>query len=133
MVSGLPLAENTLCELFVTDSHLIVEAQGQTFQIAANKMIAAQTKTDVEIQREMTSSAGKSVAGAVLFGAAGAIIGGRAKTKTTRVISCYLIINDINQNEEAAVLAFDGQGSARISRELSGKIQPLRAGSVTNL
>lgn len=132
LVSGLPLAEKTCCSLFVNEDKLIIEAENQTFQIDINRIIAAQPKTDLEIQQEVTSSAGKAIAGALIFGPVGAIIGARTKTKKHAVVSTYLIINYINQSGDTAVLAFESANSA-ILKALNDKIQGLRAGSVTNL
>lgn len=132
LLAGLPLAENTTCHLFVTESELIIEAQSQVFKVAISKIIAAQAKTDLEIQQEVTSSAGKAIAGALFFGPVGAIIGARTKTKKHSVITTYLIINYYSQSGETAVLAFQGADAA-IIHTLDDRIQRMRSGVVTNL
>lgn len=109
LVSGLPLAEETYCEIFVGEQNLCIEAHKQTFNVPISNIIAAQAKTDVEIEKEVTSSAGKAVVGGLLFGSVGAIVGGRVKTKKTKTFSYYLIINYKSQNGATEVLAFKGQ------------------------
>ena len=48
-------------------------------------------KTNVEIQKQYVSSVGGAVAGAVVFGPLGAMIGGRAKEKKSKEFHQYLI------------------------------------------
>ena len=69
-----------------------IVANGQQFNLAKDKIIDITIKTDTEIQKQVVSSAGGAIGGAMLFGAVGALIGGRPKTKTTRKISNYLIL-----------------------------------------
>jgi hypothetical protein len=132
LVSGLPLAEQTACLLFVTDQKLIIDAEGQTFQVDVDRIIAAQPKTDIEIQQEVTSSAGQAIAGALFFGPVGAIIGGRTKTKKHRVVTSYFIINYTSQTGEVAVIAFEGY-SHPLHKALGDLVQQHRTGAVTNL
>ena len=122
LVSGLPLAKTSVCQLFVNDQKFIVDAQNQTFQIDVDKIIAAQIKTDVEIQHEVTSSGGKAVAGALLFGNVGATVGARTITKKHRVATTYFLINYTNQEGGTAVLAFEGCPSV-IHKALNDRIQ----------
>lgn len=132
LVAGLPLAEGTICRLFVTDKQLVIEAEAQVFQIELSKMIAAQAKSDLEIQKEVTSSMKSAVAGALFFGPAGAVIGARTRTKKHTVVYTYLIINYINQAGDTAVLAFDGANTV-VLNALNAQLQRMRAGAVTNL
>ena len=63
-------------------------------------------KTDTEIQKQLVSSVGGAVAGAMLFGTLGAIIGGRAKTKKVKTSTDYLIIT-YRSDEELKYIGFD--------------------------
>ena len=64
-------------------------------------------KTDTEIQDQAVSSIGGAVAGAAMFGALGAIIGGRAKTKKVKTVIQYLIITYTDNKGELAYIGFD--------------------------
>lgn len=90
--AGLPIAEGTPSSIRVMPDHILVEAAGNTFTLKNEKITDIAIKTDVEIQKNYVSSAGGAVAGAVLFGALGAIVGGRAKQKQTTTATSYLII-----------------------------------------
>ncbi len=140
LVSGLPFAENTSCQLFLSPSNLIIEALSQHYTIDISQILAAQTKGDTEIIQEVTSSGGKALVGGLLFGPVGAIIGARTKTKKTAKVTFYLIINYINKNNETDVLAFtSGEGYPfsgqcdKISKPLTEWITAQRGGTVTAL
>jgi len=60
----------------------------------------------VEIQKAIVSNAGGAVAGGMMFGALGALIGGREKEKTIRNVTIYLIIT-YQGNEKEEYIAFD--------------------------
>ena len=137
LTSGLPLAEHTNCTLFLTPDDLIIEAMEQQYTIPVDRILAAQTKGDTEIMREVTSSGGKALVGGLFFGPVGAIIGARSKTKRIIQVTCYLIINYINKDNETAVLAFSSgpypSVSEKIARPLTERIKAERGGTVTAL
>ena len=91
-LAGLPIPEDTICQVYSTPRGIEIVAKGQQFNLAKDKIIDITIKTDTEIQKQVVSSAGGAIGGAMLFGAVGALIGGRPKTKTTRKISNYLIL-----------------------------------------
>jgi hypothetical protein len=89
---GLPTAEGTRAALVFEDDHLEIKSSGSSFTLPYSRMLSANVKTDVEIQKAYTSSIGGAVGGAVLLGPIGAMIGGRTKEKKTKTIEYYLII-----------------------------------------
>lgn len=89
--TGLPVPEGTLCNLFLCPDKIEIECNGNKFNLDKSKLTDVTTKTDVEIQKQLVSSAGGAVAGAVMFGALGAMIGGRTKEKESKTVSTYLI------------------------------------------
>lgn len=88
---GLPIAENTDCNLYLCDDKIVIDGNNMTFTLSKEKLIDVTVKSDVEIQKSYVSSLGGAVAGGLLFGAVGALIGGRIKEKRTRDIKNYLI------------------------------------------
>lgn len=90
--AGLPLADGTTCGVEFGDEEILISGGGNDFKLPYNRITNLQVKTDVEIQKAYTSSIGGAVGGAVLFGPLGAIIGGRTKEKTSKVVEHYLII-----------------------------------------
>lgn len=89
--TGLPIPENTPCVVYSKQSMIEINANGAIFNLAKNKIIDLCTRTDVDMQKSYTSSAGGAVGGAILFGAVGALIGGRSKQKEIKKISTFLI------------------------------------------
>lgn len=76
------------------------------FELEKLKITDMCIKTDVEIQQQYVSSVGGAVGGAILFGALGAMIGGRAKKKVVnRKMRHYLIIT--YQSDEIKYIGFD--------------------------
>ena len=97
--NGLPVAEGSMCELQVYADHYKTIANGTEFKLDRTKITDVCVKTDTEIQKQYVSSVGGAVGGAVLFGAVGAMIGGRAKQKQTKKVTNYLIITYMNDDE----------------------------------
>ena len=64
-------------------------------------------KFDTEIQNQAVSSVGGAIAGGVMFGTLGAIIGGRAKTKKVKNTTQYLIITYAGEQGELKYIGFD--------------------------
>lgn len=90
-ISGLQLAENTSCRLFIHDDKILIEGQGIKFNLYKEKILDVCIKTETEIQKQYVSSIGGAIAGGVMFGTLGAIIGGRVKEKKSKGTTKYLI------------------------------------------
>lgn len=87
------------------------------FELEKNKITDMCIKTDREIEQQYVSSVGGAVGGAVLFGAVGAIIGGRAKKKTVKnEIHNYFIIT--YQSPDIKYIGFEPIGYATASANL---------------
>ena len=67
-------------------------------------------KTDIDIQKQYVSSSGGAIAGGLLFGPVGALIGGRTKQKKIKNVSTYLIITYTN-DDEIKYVGFDATNS----------------------
>lgn len=93
VVSGLSVAEGTLCQIYYCKDQICFGASGFNFILSLDKVQDISIKTDIDIQHQVVSSVGGAIAGAALLGVPGAIIGGRAKAKTTRDIKIYLVIS----------------------------------------
>ncbi len=69
-------------------------------------------KITSKLKREQAvSSVGGAIAGGVMFGPLGAIIGGRAKNKKVKTVTRYFIITYINDQEEIKYIGFDIQNN----------------------
>lgn len=104
--NGLPIAEGILTQCYWCTTRVIFEANGASFNLDFSKITDISIKTDVEIQKQYVSSIGGAVAGGVMFGPLGAMIGGRAKQKSTKQVTQYLIFTYVD-NGELKYIAFD--------------------------
>lgn len=105
-VNGLPIAENTLCQIYYTDDNIFIDGSGQSFNLSNEKISAIEIKTDVEIQKQYVSSVAGGITGTIVFGPLGALIGGRVKEKKIKNTTRYLIITYTSDNE-IKYLGFD--------------------------
>lgn len=95
--AGLPLATGAECAVGYEDDGFSFNGSGNNFSLSFNKITDICLKTDSEIQKQYVSSVGGAVAGAVVFGPLGAIVGGRAKKKTTTTVTNYLIFTYLKE------------------------------------
>lgn len=92
-VNGLPIAENVDCKITSSGDKFIFSSGSMNFKLDKSKITDICIRTDTEIQEQYVSSVGGAVGGAMLFGALGAMIGGRAKKKKVKdETHQYLII-----------------------------------------
>lgn len=107
LVGGLgDLPQGTACEARYNTDQITLSASGQEFILDASKMIDVSVMTQKEIQTQYVSSIGGAVAGAVLLGPLGAIIGGAASKKKITNKKKYLVIAYISDGE-TKYLVFD--------------------------
>jgi len=116
--AGLPLAEGATCEIEYGTTGFVFKSSGNTFNMDFSKITDICVKTDAEIQSQYVSSIGGAVGGAVLFGPLGAMIGGRAKKKSTTTLSYYMIIT-YNKNNAVNYISFEIFEPARAHKIIS--------------
>ena len=105
-VTGLPIPDGAVCTVYVCPDRYIFDRDGSQFNLTFEKVTDVVCKTETEIQNNYVSSIGGAVAGAALFGALGAIVGGRAKKKTDKIIHKYLIFAYV-KDEKTDFITFD--------------------------
>lgn len=105
-IDGLPLASGVDCEISSYPNQIKITGNNTEFNLDKSLLVDVCIKTDVEIQNQYVSSVGGAVAGAILFGGLGAIVGGRAKQKETRISSNYLIFT-YSKNDEIKYISFE--------------------------
>lgn len=121
-VSGLPIVEEVLCEIFSFPDRLDFKAGTTEMSLSKNKITDMSIKTDIEIQNQAVSSIGGAVAGAILFGAIGAVIGGRSKNKKVKTITKYLIIT-YTKSGDTDFIIFDIQNNPPSADKLVKEFQ----------
>lgn len=96
---GLPISAGVTCTVLYDIDKFTFIGGGNTFNLAFNKITDVCIKTDTEIQKHYVSSIGGAVAGGVILGPLGAIVGGRAKEKKTSTSTDYLIFTYLKNGE----------------------------------
>lgn len=96
---GLPISTGVTCTVLYDIDKFTFIGGGNTFNLAFNKITDVCIKTDTEIQKHYVSSIGGAVAGGVILGPLGAIVGGRAKEKKTSTSTDYLIFTYLKNGE----------------------------------
>ena len=124
-VEGLPIAEKTVCTLHVTNDSLIIEGGGSSFELKSSQIRAAEVKTDAEIANIVHSSAVKGIAGGLLFGPIGLVVGARATNKKQTTYTHYLIVNFENSEGALTALMFDGGSSPFSAQKISNSLIPI--------
>jgi len=113
-ISGLPIAENSDCYLYLYEDNIIMQSSGYKFNLLKSKIKDVSIKTDTEIQKQYVSNVGGAVAGAYLLGPIGAIIGGRAKQKKSKTSTDYLIFT-YDKEGKPTVVGFEVSKQAYLS------------------
>lgn len=117
-VNGLPIAENMFCEIRSYIDRIEFKSGAVNIKLPREKIVDMCVKTDTDIQNQLVSSAGGAIAGGLLFGPLGAMIGGRAKTKAVKTVTYYLIITYTNDGGDLAYIGFDVKNNAMSASKL---------------
>lgn len=128
-VNGLPLAENLLCEVFSYPDRIKFKAGTTNIKLAREKITDMCLKFDTEIQNQAVSSIGGAIAGGVMFGTLGAIIGGRAKNKKVKTTTQYLIITYTGEQGELKYIGFDIKNNPPSAAKLVKEFRELNTNS----
>lgn len=110
-VVGLPVAEGAMCTITYSNDSIDIKQGNNNFKIGLEKVADVTTTTDTEIQKHYVSSVGGAIAGGVMFGPLGAIVGGRAKEKKSKTITHYLCVT-YNSDGEIKYISFEYVPSA---------------------
>ena len=96
-LSGLPLPDSAYCRIIFEEYGLTIMTEDEyrkQFSLAYNKITDFQLSFKKNEENTMVSNPGGAIAGALLLGAPGAMIGGRAKKKEIRTANyffyCYI-------------------------------------------
>ena len=92
LVSGLELPADVPCTLCYYTDRLTVDAAGQLYTLPRERILGAAMSTVKDVQRQYVSSAGGAVAGGILFGPLGAMLGGMVKEKRIRTSTRLLLL-----------------------------------------
>lgn len=128
-VNGLPIAENLLCEIRSYQDRIEFKAGTTNIKLPREKITDMCIKTDQDIQNQAVSSIGGAIAGGMMFGPLGAIIGGRAKNKKVKTVTQYLIITYTGEQGELKYIGFDINNNSFSATKLIREFRELNTNS----
>lgn len=124
-VEGLPISEKTACTLYVKKDGLSIDGGGTEFKVLNSQLRAAEVKTEIEIANIVHSSAVKGIAGGLMFGPIGLVVGSRAMNKEKKTRNYYFIINYEKSNGELAAMMFDSGMNPLPAQKIKSKLNPV--------
>lgn len=101
---GLNLPQNVTCSVICLMSRVVFVSSGQEFSLPTEKLVNVSIQTATQIQKQYVSSVGGAVAGALLLGPLGAVIGGAANKRSIKLNTKYLIFTYRDSEEIKYVL-----------------------------
>ncbi|MHA9741981.1 hypothetical protein [Robinsoniella peoriensis] len=125
-MAGLTVPEGLMCAIEVYADKYIFLGNNSKFDLIKSKVTNVCIKTDTEITQQYVSSVGGAVAGAVVFGPLGAIVGGRAKKKKDTKLHAYLIFTYC-KNDGVDYISFDitnCSGSSKVISDFFTNVAP---------
>ena len=128
-VNGLPIAEGQLCEVFSYPDRIEFKAGTTNIKLSRERITDMSIVLDTEIQKQVVSSIGGALAGGVMFGTLGTIIGGRAKSKKVKTTTKYLIITYTNKQGGLAYIGFDTKNNPPSANKLVEEFKKLNISS----
>lgn len=115
IVSGLPVPAGAKCKIELYPDLIKIESLGQLFTLDQRRIFNVSAVKRSQIQKQCVSSAGGAVAGAILFGAIGAAIGGGTKVVNLENVDRFLVFSYwAEDRKEAKQIVFaikDGFGN----------------------
>jgi len=130
-IYGVPgIGEKEFVKLFFTDDKLIIKGGGKTVELAYDRLTAIKAASKTDLLKKDRSVIGRGIAGGLLLGPLGAIIGGMSAVgKQKHIKGQFLILNYIPAGQdETKVMAFDMKNLAsakKIERFVMKKVPRL--------
>lgn len=119
--SGLPVADGTAVSIDLAGqlpsavrdwSGYVFSTEGDSWRLDKAKITSVSLMTEREVQTHLSSRPGMALAGAVLAGIPGAIVGGAmTKRKDAVLVSRFLVFDYVSGDPKSLVFEYDSGGS----------------------
>lgn len=119
-LSGLNLPAGTNCMFRYNESSVVFETGSQRFTMSMQQVMDMSVITLSQMKSQMVSDAGKAVAGGMMFGAVGAMVGGSAKIKNFTAETPCLVIT-YRSNGEIKQVILDVSSDAWSAKDVAKK------------
>ena len=116
-IEGLNAVTNSKCEVVLSSASLMITCAGKQYTLPIERIKYVDFKMDIDEKLYQKSSFVKGIAGAAMFGVAGAVIGSAPKTKSRRYVKGYAVIGyrDTGGMEKVILLRDSAPNSYRCS------------------
>lgn len=102
IIEGLEVSVKSSCNVTLTRDELIISCVGIDYNLSRSRILGAALKMANELTGAVSANIGGAVAGGLLFGGVGAIVGGMSSSE--RENRRYLIVNYLDKQNEIKVL-----------------------------
>lgn len=106
---GLPIPNEVLLGIMLRKDEVLIVDEKHEFAIKTHQIEKVKCGVERETEKEMKTSAAKGIAGGLLFGVAGAVVGSQAKQKTVSDViesTLSIIYNGSNGDKRSIKLAY---------------------------
>ena len=131
-ISGLNLPQNAKCKVICLNNKIVIESIGQEFNLPTEKIINVDILTNAEIQKQYVSSVGGAIAGAMVLGPFGAILGGVATQRKIKTSTKYLIFA-YRSEDKISYIVFDASSNILIAKKFCKEFKELNKKSRINV
>lgn len=108
-IDGLGIAPKTICEIYLFDDKILIDAKQQRFEIKLEKICAAVVKSERELIEKGKSVVGRALIGTLLVPGLGTIVGGMSGIGTKKkkgALNHFLILNYTDSQGDLAAVTF---------------------------
>lgn len=124
---GLNLPPSVKCKVHCLRSRVVIEANGQEFSLPVEKIVDVSVMSTTEIQKQYVSNVGGAIAGGMLLGPLGAILGGGVRQMAIRKRSKFLIFTYMDTDiDETKYIAFDVTKKMSQAQKFKNKFRSLK-------
>jgi hypothetical protein len=116
---GLPsVPQHNLTNLFFTDEKIIIEANGNSFELSYSQITAAESVRKSDLLKKDKSVIGRAIVGTILpFGLVGTLVGAISGVGQKKIKGDFLVLNYCSSGgSEPKVLVFDIKNYAKAHR-----------------
>lgn len=122
---GLNLPSGVKCLVSCLKSRVVFSANGQEFSLPSDRLVDVSVMKTSDIQKQYVSSIGGAVAGALLLGPIGAVLGGAATQRSIKTNKRYLIFS-YKDGAEIKYILFDASKKASQAKRFVKNFRALK-------